>query len=423
MKTCIKILLVVLSCSLCFAGSLQPTAAPAPTMKTLDQVEPRIPIPAGTGMATYTISTPGSYYFEGDRTATARGITISSANVTLDLMGYTLKGSDSGTNYGIFLSGDCNNVEIRNGTVRDFGSYGIYSNDYDAFSTRLIKLRVMSNKNRGVYLLSYSHLIQDCTFAENRYYGISINTGTISNCIVYNNNGYGINMGDSTIITDCVVYDNNGVGIDADDGCTITNCDSYNNNGTGINIGTGSTIDKCSSYSNSSHGFWLGLGTVITNSAANDNESYGIYLNSDCVVNKCSFSSNNDVGIFASHGSRISECTVSRNDDDGIYVSGSNCAVIGNNCVYNGAGVTDGAGIRAISTQNRLESNAVNGNDYGIAVTGTNNFVVKNSASANTSGNYSIAAGNSYGPIADVAGDGDISGTANANHPWANFIH
>ena len=37
--------------------------------------------------------------------------------------------------------------------------------------------------------------------------------------------------------------------------------------------------------------------------------------------------------------------------------------------------------------------------------------------------NYVIAAGNSFGPIVNVQGVGDITGTANANHPWANFSY
>jgi hypothetical protein len=55
-------------------------------------------------------------------------------------------------------------------------------------------------------------------------------------------------------------------------------------------------------------------------------------------------------------------------------------------------------------------------------VTGTNNLIIKNS-SADSATPCSIAPGNSYGPIVNVVANGDISGTANANHPWANFIH
>src|SRR5882757_10456894 len=49
----------------CFAqGSLTPPGAPAPTMKSLDQLEPRTDVLklSGDGANSYIISQPGSYY-------------------------------------------------------------------------------------------------------------------------------------------------------------------------------------------------------------------------------------------------------------------------------------------------------------------------------------------------------------------------
>ena len=70
-------------------GPLTPPGAPAPTMKTLDQVEARKPIPGGT--SPFTISTSGSYYLTGNITvASGDVITINASNVTLDLNGYTI---------------------------------------------------------------------------------------------------------------------------------------------------------------------------------------------------------------------------------------------------------------------------------------------------------------------------------------------
>jgi len=80
-------------------GSLTPPGAPGPTMKTLNQIEPRTPISS----LPFVISSPGSYYLTTNLSGTS-GITISSGNVTLDLNGFTLQGLGNP-----FVSG----VEIR----------------------------------------------------------------------------------------------------------------------------------------------------------------------------------------------------------------------------------------------------------------------------------------------------------------------
>ena len=72
-------------------GSLTPPGgAPAPTMKTLDQVEARTPIDS----IPFTITEGGSYYLTANLTGVplADGITVNASDVTIDLNGYTLDG-------------------------------------------------------------------------------------------------------------------------------------------------------------------------------------------------------------------------------------------------------------------------------------------------------------------------------------------
>src|SRR6186713_431090 len=75
-------------------GPLAPPGAPAPTMKTLQQVEPRIDLqnaPAAAVTTTdadyhYIITQPGSYYLSANLVVSkTNGIKINTAGVTLDL--------------------------------------------------------------------------------------------------------------------------------------------------------------------------------------------------------------------------------------------------------------------------------------------------------------------------------------------------
>src|SRR5450759_4606024 len=68
-------------------GSLTPPGTPAPTMKTLAQIEPRTPISS----APFTIAAPGSYYLTTNLTVSGgNAITIAANGVTLDLNGFTI---------------------------------------------------------------------------------------------------------------------------------------------------------------------------------------------------------------------------------------------------------------------------------------------------------------------------------------------
>src|SRR4051812_30803007 len=105
-------------------GSLTPPGVPAPTMKSLDQIEARTPISS----VPFTINTRGSYYLTGNMTvsgAAAIGITVSSDNVTIDLNGFNLSAGGAGTGSGIFVSATRLNVHVHNGTISGFGNYGI----------------------------------------------------------------------------------------------------------------------------------------------------------------------------------------------------------------------------------------------------------------------------------------------------------
>src|SRR5215469_10506728 len=69
-------------------GSLTPPGAPAPTMKSLDQIEARTPISS----LPFTIGSSGSYYLAASLTGSGGndGITVNADDVTVDLNGFAL---------------------------------------------------------------------------------------------------------------------------------------------------------------------------------------------------------------------------------------------------------------------------------------------------------------------------------------------
>ena len=97
-------------------GPLTPPGAPAPTMKTLDQVEARTPISS----APFTISTSGSYYLTGNLSVTTgNAITISADQVTLDLNGFAISSTASpASGTAVLLNSTRKNITIKNGHLR-----------------------------------------------------------------------------------------------------------------------------------------------------------------------------------------------------------------------------------------------------------------------------------------------------------------
>ena len=384
-------------------GSLTPPGAPAPTMKKLDEIEPRTnlqatPAPAGvdTSNANYQfiINQPGSYYLSANLLVTkTNGIQINAEGVTLDLNGFQISRATPSGN-GIEIPAASIRATIRNGSITGFVN-GIFANSSQACAFR--DLAVSGCTNFGIQA-GTGAIVESCRAYQNSgTAGIATSWGsTLSNCAATRNSAtYGISAGSACALTNCTGSLNTGAfGINAGSGSSLTSCDASFNTGIpaisgGINADYGSTITHCTAYWN--------------DSSLNQTSTTGM-------------------GISVNVGCTIQNSTAEFNDADGISVH-SECLVRENNCVFNLAG------IHSTDRNNRIEGNNVTGNTRGISVEGTGSLIIKNTADNNLTA-YSIAANNRYGPIVDISAAGapavngkSAADTTGSSHPWANFSY
>ena len=378
------------SLSSCFAqGSLTPPGAPAPTFKTLDQVEPRIAITAsntpGDADSLFKITQPGSYYLTGNITGVANkhGIEIAASGVTLDLNGFDLLGAPGSLDgVSVTTAAIQSNIAVVNGSVRVWGDKGIDLSTFGAINCRVERVLAAFNAGDG------------------------ISTGT-----------------DSTVL-DCSAYQNSGNGISGGNGGTVSNCSAAFNGAAGIRTGEGCAVSKCSASHNTNNGIVPGIGCTVSNCSASQNGGIGIDAGFGCTVTNCSAYLNAADGISTTAGSTVADCTARFNTLDGI-VCFSDCVIRGNTCSLNGSG-GDGAGIHATSSNNRIEGNNCTGADRGIDVDAAGNFISRNICSGNTN-NWDVVAGNVILVVnATIAAavTGNSGGAApGSTDPNANFTY
>jgi parallel beta-helix repeat protein len=385
-------------------GSLTPPGSPAPTFKTLDQVEPRIDLQNAPASAVDTsnvayhfiINQPGSYYLSANLgVAKTNGIQINAEGVTLDLNGFQISGAFGNGGSGIEISGTSHRASIRNGSIKGF-SDGVSGNNARA-----------------------------CGFRD---------------LAVSNSTNHGISAGEGAVLEACRAHDNSGTAsIQAGPGSTLANCTASNNtlNNIGAQYGifadTGSSLTNCSASNNfAKYGIFTGFGSSLTNCSAvfntgpaTSSTSAGIGTDSGCTITHCSAYQNTStaastptagMGFFVGSTSTIQGCTASFNKGDGIRISTKTVAR-DNTCSANGNG-GDGAGIHSNSDDNRIEGNNVTGNKRGIDVDGTGSLIIRNSSSGNTgsgtpSADYDIAAGNFVGTI--VTTEATMNSATNSN--------
>ncbi len=452
------------------AGPINPPAGPiAPTNKTLDEVEPRIPLSQettpGDADSMFRIEEPGSYYLVDDIDIEAGkyGVIIVSDGVTLDLKGFTISATGSSLD-GIRIGSP--NVRVHNGAiigvegggvwsfggrtildrvrVRSCGSWGIY-----CFGPESV-VRGCSASNcggieadtGGIYVLQRGSIIESSTADNNMAEGMyAVEASRILDSTSHSNTGIGIHTEDSCVISGCISFNNGDVGIQVGESSTAIGCAASDNQSTGISAGSRSVLETCTSSGNLLSGFRLGRACIVRNcdgssntedgivtplatnnanstivdSVFSDNGAFGIRVGNGSVVRGCVVAQNGSAGIDANTGVAIEGCNVRQNGTDGIVVVGD-CRVSNNTCDNNGASVANGAAIRTTSTDNRIDGNHMTDNDIGVSSSG-DNVIFGNSASNHPGGSFNVQASDLIGPT--ISGSGVIGST----NPWANLVY
>lgn len=422
-------------------GSLTPPGTPAPTFKTLQQVEPRIdlqatsvPIGVDTSNAAYhfIITQAGSYYLSANLGVTkTNGIQITVEGVTLDLNGFEISRASGTGGTGVEIGSSAHRAVLRNGSVKGFLT-GINGPGSRACVFRDIVISGCTGRG----LFAGNGAVLDGCRAENNTGIDAMLSGagcSWSNCTAFSNtvNNSVISTGGGSSLTNCLVHSNTAVfGIFAGGHSTMINCVARDNTGSvsasfGINAGQNSTLMNCSVSDQAgsgsfSGGLEVGNNSTMMNCSVTDTTSTG------------TASASTGMGIYAGSGSSVTGCVAQNNRGDGISFV-NNTFAKNNNSIANGVGTGSGAGIHATGADNRIEANNVIGNDRGIDVDAAGNLIVKNSASGNTT-NYTIAAGNFFGAIVNVvvpAGSptpppvngNSASSSITTTDPWANISY
>ena len=402
-------------------GSLTPPGAPAPTMKTLAQIEPRVDVTTlpGNDYCLYLITNSGAYYLTTNVTGVAGkcAIRIEADHVTLDLGGFVLRGADL-VFPGIQVTRVQQGITIQNGDLSGWGGGGVEVSK--AAESRFVNLRIQNNQGSGFAtgLQTGSNcVVMAVTVSGNDYFGIYAREYCrLSDCIVRSNRLDGIYVAHGSQVRDSQSCFNGSDGINAADGCVLESCVADANGYQGISTGIETTVARCTVSGNTNNGIYMAAGTVATSCAAQANGSEGFW-GPGCVIIGCSAISNRNDGIGVSGSAVVRNCVARQNLRSGIYVNvGTGGIVAENECTANGSGGGD-AGLNLQGSGCRAEGNNLTANNpYGINTSGSSCFIIRNSATGNTN-NYNFLAGITYGPI--QTGTGVIT---NLN-PWANFSY
>ncbi|MBS0661041.1 MAG: right-handed parallel beta-helix repeat-containing protein [Verrucomicrobia bacterium] len=381
-------------------GAPTPGGPPGPTMKTLDQIEPRIDLATlpGDSTALVVITQPGSYYLSGNLTGVSGrgGIRVAVGDVNIDLRGFSLIGVDGALN-GVDASGF--RVAVRNGTITGWDT-GV---SVGAFG-QIERILAASNRLAGI-AMSGQGSVQSCTSAYNGGAGYAFGDQvSATDCVSFNNVGAGFTAGESCTLLRVSTRANGGPALSGGAGCTVLQSNATSDGGgfsaganatfrdssvryafPGFSGGINSTFGQCNAI-----GFGQGTGILTSGGAivtqcSVSNYFLGVNAGEATQVKDCSIRDSVDTGILAGRSTVVAGCTIRASNTTAYGINGSvNCSL--QNCIVSGggAGIYTGYG----STVSGCSVNGTGAN--GIETAGASTVV---GATVTSAGNFGVAVG------------------------------
>jgi parallel beta-helix repeat protein len=324
------------------------------------------------------LTSPGSYVLTSNLSvadADTDGISVVADGVAIDLNGFEVAGPGTCTGSPAVLScsggtgrgitSQNRQTQVRRGTVRGFGSWGI-------------RLLVGS-------------IAENLTAKMNGFAGISVYRGTVIGCTASTNGGAGI-VAEQSSVTGSEAVDNRRVGISVGSG-SVNGSVSTGNGEYGFTADRGTLHDNVAS-SNVVDGIRCGSslellgGCVITANSVSYNGAAGVAGDDAVVITGNSVSHNGAAGIVGNDAVVARNNTVSENQGDGITLRFS--ANVDGNTVFKNSG----NGI-SVNSSSRVASNSMRANaEFGIFFLGSQSAYRDNTISVNTGGTVGFGVGN-----------------------------
>ncbi len=421
--------LAMLTC-IVHAGPLNPPAGPPTSTDTaLRQTDPRIPLgpttTPGDANSVLRITAPGSYYLSADLVGPAgqSGIEIATSNVTIDLNGYTLRGTP-GSLSGIAVDpAGAKNITITNG--RATGWAGVAGVNLSLAFGNVVIDRVISSDNAGAGIITSGNaVVTSCVAQANAADGFVAGFDCKLNaCIAIDNQAAGFRLAAGfSNATNCVANFNGGEGFIAADTCIIHACLAYSNALDGFNVGAGSHISGSVARNNTNNGFFLFSGSQIVDSTAYDNGADNIHARFGCSIINCTARIagangiralgacliENSLSQFATaaaisvgQASVVRNC-VAINAADGIVTTGDACVITNNHSALHASAAY------VITDRDTVSGCHAANSPVGFLATGTDSSLIANTSTGNNLG-YSTTTGPGGNLLIRNVSGGDVA--------------